>query len=423
MPTLKNRKGLGRGLSALIPEAEMQALGRIARGDGLKPVVIPDLSTPDSSTTNKRDKTAERTALHLGQKPAIPKTTIPPQKKGRAPQEKVTAETSQITMPVPAEKHIGSTINWADIDQIQPNPYQPRRAFDPQEMEDLANSLREHGVLQPILVRPFPTHNIENKAHSADKLVAKNIAGSEPAAAVSYQIVAGERRWRAARMADLRQVPIIVREVADQQALELALIENVQRHDITAIDAAIAYRRLAKEFGLSQENVAARVGKSRAAVANTLRLLDLPPDVQKAIEESAITEGHGRAILLASGEGARRAIFRHVLREKLSVRDTEEAARKTLNGAFDSPEADTGGNGGAKNLKEQADLPNQQGSRRIKNESRRTAEVKRFEAQLQEQLKTRVRLQPRSKGGQIIIEYFSNDDLERLLPILSGKVH
>jgi ParB family chromosome partitioning protein len=413
VPTLKGRKGLGRGLSALIPDEEMQSLRRIARGDTLESVTVTPPKRPKSpvfagssvnsfvnSFVNSPLRQPQKTVQQQSQSEAA--TSDAPQSAADRLQAEGPDRGEPIAIP---EKSVASDASWARIEQIQPNPYQPRRAFNPQDMEELAGSLREHGVLQPILVRPVATLDDESRP----------AAGQLPA----YQIVAGERRWRAARMAGLTQVPIIVREVADQQALELALIENVQRHDITPMDAALAYLRLTKEFGLSQEGVANRVGKSRAAIANTLRLLDLPGDIQKAIEEGAISEGHGRAILLAPGEGARRALFRHVIRDKLSVRDTEEAARKTSSGSgegdLDRSPTGTSSQG------ESAHIEGKPGARRRNVEARRTAEVKRFEARLQDRLKTRVRLQPRTKGGQIIIEYFSNDDLERLLPILGGE--
>ena len=198
---------------------------------------------------------------------------------------------------------------WKPI-KIVANPYQPRRVFDDEELQNLATSVREHGILQPIIVRP-----LDNSDEAA-----------------GFQLVAGERRWRAAQLAGLSTVPALVRPVSDQQALELAVIENVQRHDISPLDAAQAYRRLATEFELSQEKIAQRVGKSRSSIANTMRLLELPGEARNALQDGTLSEGHGRAILLTAGEGARRAVFRAVLRDKLSVRDTEELARRIAAG-------------------------------------------------------------------------------------------
>jgi len=252
------------------------------------------------------------------------------------------------------------------LKQIIANPEQPRRTFPQQELDELAASLKEHGVLQPVLLRPLPNSTKE-----------------------LYEVVAGERRWRAAQLAGLTTVPAIVRQIDDQQALELAIIENVQRQDISALDAAVAYRRLQQEFGLSQEEIATRVAKSRAAIANTLRLLDLPEEVQAAITQNQISEGHGRAILGAKTEEARKAILRRVVRDGLTVRQTEELTRNSdkMTGSTAAPQP----------------------------KSRQNADEKHVEEQLQKALGTRVQLKNGRKGGQIIISYFSSDELEGLL--------
>jgi ParB family chromosome partitioning protein len=251
------------------------------------------------------------------------------------------------------------------LKQIVANPAQPRRIFSQQELDELAASIREHGVLQPVLLRP-----LEN-------------SGSE-----IYEIVAGERRWRAAQAAALTSIPAIVREIDDQQALELAIIENVQRQDISALDAAVAYRRLQQEFHLSQEEIASRVSKSRAVIANTLRLLDLSEEAQTAIAQNRISEGHGRAILGAKNEEARTAILRRVIRDKLTVRQTEELARNT-DRVLTSLSA--------------------------KSKRRQSADERHVEDKLQKVLGTRVQLKTGPKGGQIVISYFSVDELEGLL--------
>lgn len=335
--TTKTKKGLGRGLSALIPGADMEFLSRVARGDvSAEPVeAAPDISAPE------------------------------------------TAE------PISATQANNAGVQQIALDDIEANPYQPRRTFSPAELDDLAASIREHGVLQPILLRPAP-HDLRGKP---------------------YQLVAGERRWRAVRAAGLTHVPAIVREVADQQALELALIENVQRHDISPLDAAVAYKRLGSEFALSQEQIATRVGKSRAAVANTMRLLDLPEDARTALEKGDLSEGHGRAILLARGEGARRALLRRILRERLSVRDTEHFARQIS----DHERAD-----------ESATAPEK--AAKISNSAaNRAADWQHAESELQKQLGARLKVRPRARGGQIVIDYADSDDFERLFALLTGQ--
>jgi ParB family chromosome partitioning protein len=271
-----------------------------------------------------------------------------------------------------------NAIQWLNPTDVVANPYQPRRHFDPEELQSLVDSVREHGILQPIIVRPL----------------VPQAAGEGP----RFQLVAGERRWRAAQAAKLEAVPAIVRQVSDQQALELAVIENVQRHDITPLDAATAYRRLADEFGLSQERIAQRVGKSRSAIANTLRLLDLPEEIQQSLNDGALSEGHGRAILLANSEGARRAAFRHILREKLSVREAEELSRRLSEG-------------------EGAVLSDNRKSKdSAKNDI--AVDLRDITDELQRLLGSRVHVNHRRRGGQIVINYASVDEMNRIIDVL-----
>jgi ParB family chromosome partitioning protein len=257
-------------------------------------------------------------------------------------------------------------VRQVSLKQIVANPAQPRRTFPQAELDELANSVKEHGVLQPVLLRPLPDSGEEQ-----------------------YEIVAGERRWRAAQAAALPQIPAIIRQINDQQALELAIVENVQRQDISALDAAVAYRRLQREFNLSQEEIATRVAKSRAAIANTLRLLDLPEEAQTAITQNHISEGHGRAILGVKTDEARKALFRRIMRDGLTVRQTEELAR---------------------NIEKSMGAPLAHKSKAGKN-----ADEKHVEEKLQQILGTRVQLKNGRKGGQIIISYFSSEELEGLL--------
>lgn len=345
------KKGLGRGLSALIPDDDMEFLSRVARGDELLAT-----AAPQDGVRQPAREPARALAEHA--------TPTPGAAPGVTPADAGPAN----------EQHTPGIVRL-QADSIEANPFQPRRSFGEADMAELVDSIRAHGILQPILVRPMPGE------------------------ASRYQLVAGERRWRAALAAGLGLVPAVVREVDDQQALELALIENVQRHDITPVDAALAYRRLAQEFALSQEEIARRVGKSRSAVANTLRLLDLPEEVQKAIDEGALTEGHGRAVLLAPTDGARRAVFRHILRHGLSVREAETIARRAAEAGRDGATAKSKSGTGAS----------------------LDPDLQQVEAALQRALATRVRIQPksaRSKSGRIVIEYYSDEDLNRVLDAL-----
>jgi len=198
------------------------------------------------------------------------------------------------------------------VSEVEPNAAQPRREFSPEALSELAESIREHGVVQPIVVRPRPNGR--------------------------YQIVAGERRWRAARIAGLTEIPVVVRELDDSAALELALVENLVREDLNPIEEALGYRTLADRFSLTQEEIARRVGKSRPAVANALRLLALPEEVLELLKSGALTSGHARALLPLEKEDAL-ALARRVSREGLSVRQTEALAKKLSAGQREAPKA------------------------------------------------------------------------------------
>src|SRR5882762_5426500 len=188
------------------------------------------------------------------------------------------------------------------VDAIRPNPWQPRTHFDEQELEELAQSIREHGVLQPILVSQQPDG--------------------------AFQLITGERRWRAVQLAGMPTLPAMVKEATPLASLEMALVENIQRRDLNPLEEAHAFRQLLDEHGLTQEQLAQRIGKSRVAVTNTLRLLHLPEEVRQALANGTITEGHARAILMANGEAQRLLLLQRVLDEHLSVRDTEAVARQ-----------------------------------------------------------------------------------------------
>lgn len=253
------------------------------------------------------------------------------------------------------------------LDQIKPNPRQPRTHFDPQELEGLAESIRQHGIIQPLILTQDDGEG-------------------------GYYLVAGERRWLAARQAGLHAVPALVRTTSDQQRLELALIENVQRADLSPLETAEAFRQLSEEFNLSHEEIAARVGKSRVSVTNTMRLLKLPPAVKQALENNAISEGHARALLMLSTPQAQVSALQTVLRKDLTVRQTEALVR-ALSG--ERPE------------KAPSPAP--------------APEVKDLEERLQAHLGTRVRLNRRGKGGNLVIYYYSDEELNALLALLLDR--
>ncbi len=248
---------------------------------------------------------------------------------------------------------------------IVPNPDQPRRDMDRAGIEELAASIREHGVLQPVIVQPLPDGK--------------------------YQLVAGERRWRAARLAGLGSIPAIVRQVSEEERLELAIVENVQREDINAVEEAMAYRMLMERFGLTQEQVAEKVGKSRVAVANTLRLLTLDAEIIEGLRQGKITEGHARALLMAP-EGTRLEIYRRAVRSGWSVRETERAART----ARREREADS-----------------QSGVSR--ETSTADPHIIALEDTLRNTLATRVQIHCHNGRGTIEIHFYDMDDLSRII--------
>jgi ParB family chromosome partitioning protein len=251
------------------------------------------------------------------------------------------------------------------ISAIRHNPYQPRKGIEQANLAELATSIAEHGVLQPILV----THSAEG-----------------------YQLIAGERRLRAAQMAGLDRIPALVRSADGGAQLAWALIENLQRSDLNALEEAQAFRRLVDEFGLSHEDVGARVGRSRSAVANTLRLLDLDERVQAALTAGQITEGHARALAGLTDAAQQANALSQVVSSGLSVRQTEELVRRSIKR---TPKA-------------------------RRSESARPADVERLERGLREALATKVTLNTSRKGGKITIEYYTQEELERLYERLTG---
>ena len=251
------------------------------------------------------------------------------------------------------------------ISAIRHNPYQPRKGVEQSNVAELAASIAEHGVLQPILV-----------THSAD----------------GYQLIAGERRLRAAQMAGLDRIPALIRSADEGAQLAWALIENLQRSDLNALEEAAAFKRLVDEFGLTHEAVGARVGRSRSAVANTLRLLDLDDRVQAALMAGQITEGHARALAGLTTAEAQAKALSQVISSGLSVRQTEELVRRSIKA---TPKA-----------KRSAEA--------------RPADVERLERGLREALATKVTLNTSRKGGKITIEYYTQEELERLYERLTG---
>ncbi len=260
----------------------------------------------------------------------------------------------------------GAGVTEIPLERIQPNPRQPRQRFDSEELETLAASIREHGVLQPILV----TETLDG-----------------------YQLVAGERRFRASQLAGLERIPAVIRQLADQAQLEVALIENLQRADLGPLEEANAYRSLIAEFSLTHGEIAGRVGRAKSTVTNTLRLLDLDPRVQAAVVDRTISEGHARAIAGMPAEHQAR-VANTVADQGLSVRQTEELVRRLR-----EPRVVAGATRGPRRL---------------------DPDLERIEDELRRHLGTKVTLARSRKGGRIVIEFYSDEELGQLYDRLIG---
>ncbi len=258
------------------------------------------------------------------------------------------------------------------IAEIRPNPRQPRRFFDEDRIAELAESIRHQGILQPLVVR-----RVEH----------------------GYELIIGERRFRAAQRAGLDRVPVVVKEVTDAESLEMALVENIQREELTPIEEALAYRQLMEEFHLTQEEVANRVGKSRPVVTNLLRVLNLPDEIKEEVDRGNISVGHARTLLVLETADQQVEMARKIMRQGLSVRETETLVARTPEGPpyEDSP-------------------PSHESAR----SARPDLYISALEEDLIRALGTKVRLHPRKKGGRIEIEYYSNEELDGLVRRLKG---
>ena len=266
-------------------------------------------------------------------------------------------------LDTPAERRV-------PISEIRPNPRQPRRLFDEQKIAELADSVRDQGILQPLVVR--------------------KVTGG-------YELILGERRFRAAQRAEMEHVPVIVKEASDAESLEMALVENIQREELTPIEEALAYRQLMEEFDLTQEQVARRVGKSRPTVTNLLRVLNLPDEIRAAVDAGSLSVGHARALLALDAPAEQLRVGRRVMQRGLSVRETEAlVARAGAAAETGTPDRD----------------------------AEKTARLDIFLKTLQDDLiralGTKVSLVPRQRGGRIQIDYYSNEELEGLVKRLKG---
>ena len=268
----------------------------------------------------------------------------------------------EIGLPEPGVSDKQGTIQTREllIDEISPNRFQPRKYFDDDKLEELVTSISENGILQPVVVQKSDT---------------------------GYELVAGERRWRASKKAGLKKIPAMIREVSDTKALELAIIENIHRQDLNPIEEAEAYKRLAEDFSLTQEMIAEKVGKSRAAIANILRLLNLSRNIQENLISGKLSMGHARALLGLENSGQMHAMCQEILKQGLTVRQTESKVNR-----LKKPEM----------LKLASSM------------KKKNIFIRDLEKELERKLGTKVEVSPKKTGGKLVVSYYSDDDLERI---------
>lgn len=260
------------------------------------------------------------------------------------------------------EEKVQNAIIELKITDVEPNDKQPRKAFDDQALTDLSESIKEHGVVQPIIVRQVGN---------------------------AYQIIAGERRWRASRLAGKRTIPAIVKDCSNLEVMELALIENLQREDLNSIEEALAYKSLIEEYNMTQEDISKKIGKSRPAIANSLRLLQLPHEIKSMIAEGKMTQGHARALLSIVGEKKQLELAEKIINQQLNVRQIEKLAKDTKH-------------------KEKTEVRPDEFQ----------IEINQLEERLKATLGTKVTIQHKNNKGRIEIEYYSNEELDRILELL-----
>lgn len=280
----------------------------------------------------------------------------------------ISVRPSAVQNSEPAGGDGSERVRQVQLHDVVPSPLQPRKEFAREALEELVNSIREHGIIQPLVVR-----DVDGR----------------------HELIAGERRWRAAQEVGLTHVPIITRQATDLEVLELSLIENLQRADLNPIEEAQAYARLATEFGMRQEDIAQKVGRSRASVANSMRLLDLHPQIQTWVTQELMSVGHAKVLLALKSQEEQLAVAETVLRRSATVRAAERLVAHQLG----------------------TDRPRRKRSPKAGQASTSTA-VAELQNRLQQHLGTRVTLHETGKGGRIEIEYYSNDDLQRVLGVI-----
>ena len=367
--------GLGRGLSSLIPNNQKKPDASVSeKQEGVLPVSDPKTSpfgvkmaplqkspatfpAKGNAVASTSQPAFSSEALPSNEQPSISSPVFP------LPKQEMSEVSPAASLSV-RDSAVGTgTALSVPIEKVVPNPHQPRIQFSEEKLMELAQSIREHGILQPLIV----TRVGEN-----------------------FELIAGERRLQAAKIVGLTEVPVMLREAENQEKFELAIIENIQRHDLNPIEEARAYERLSKEFELSQESIAKKMGRSRSAIANTMRLLQLPVDIQRAVADDKISEGHAKALLAIENPEKQRALFDLIVQQGLTVRETETKSREIST----KPPRKT---------------------------LSKDPEVEARESTLSEIFGTKVRIAKTGVGGMIRIDYFSDEEFRNIFSKLTGK--
>lgn len=374
-------KSLGRGLDSLIPQnqEENNGSGRHLADDILSyQENLEELTHGIRFTSETISAVMEEPIITTAEYRELPKPRerkpednfYPPPKTGKL--QGIGADTGT--------PKTGESIFWIEIEKIQPNPFQPRREFEENALASLADSIKNYGILQPLLV-------------------SKHEEETPRGLSVNYQLIAGERRWRAAKLAGLREVPVIIRKdrLHDRLKLELALIENVQREDLNPVERALAFKQLVDNFRLTQKEISEKIGKSREYVTNSLRLLTLPDEARDLIQQNIISEGHGRALLMLSGDTEKQKhLLQEILESKINVREAEFAARALIGHHH---------------------VPHRKDIAKLEYVDRE------WQKQLEDALGTRVSLVKMDGGkGKIIVEFYSEEELQNILDKMIREV-
>ncbi len=359
--------GLGRGLASLIPNKNKNSIlsnsshKKSAQNKNGKKGIIEKNNTLRGESISSVGE-----ANYFGATPKAEKPKVKTSSDGkrvvnkRVKSRNVKLQKGMSLKSLPADE---AGIMEVPVVEIMPNPYQPRTNFDSSKLQELADSIAEHGIIQPLVV----TYSKKG----------------------GYELIAGERRLEAAKLANLETVPVVTRSASEQNKAEWALIENIQRHNLNPIEEANAYDKMQQEFGLTQEEIADKVGKSRSAIANTLRLLKLPTEIQEALARGKITEGHARTILALSDEKKQMDLFKSILKDKLNVRQVEEVTRKI---------------NVSKNYRAQRSVD---------------PDLLEIENKIADKLNTKVKIRGIKNNGKILIDYYSEEELGQIVRKLS----